>query len=92
VTLDEMEQAALASIAKREELRKAHPGIFDSPACMTLVLKRQNRRGERMRLTPRSGPMGSILAEPNDTESLVSFNAEEVLAWARKTKKSITGP
>lgn len=89
-SLDNLERWAREAIAKREELRKQHPGIFESPAAMTLVLKRQSRRGERMRLAGRWGPLGHILAEPSDTESVVSFDAGEVLAWVQKTRQRLT--
>lgn len=86
--LDNLERWANEAIARRDALRKEHPGLFNSPAQVTLVLKREPR-GDRMRLAGRHGPLGAVLCSAADGEATVAFGASDILAWVHRTRKRI---
>lgn len=90
MTLADLEQAAQDAIRKREALREQHPGLFSSPAPMQLLLRRDEPKGNRVRLAGRFGPYGEFLASPRDGEVLAVFDAATVLAWAKRARRRVS--
>lgn len=89
MNLEALAVAAKAAIEARTKLREEHPGLFGSPAPITLVLKRDEPRGNRVLLAGRFGPLGEFLASPRDGEVLAVFDAAEVLRWVHKIKERL---
>ena len=84
VTNGELKAAAEAAINATAMFRKAHPGIFDRPAQLVLVLKREVR-GDRTRLFGRAGgPEGEVLCSARDGETTCAFDAQAILDWLKR--------
>ncbi len=86
MTIDGLKAAAEAAINENARMRVAHPGVFDRPAKLVLVVKREVR-GERTRLFGRhGGPWGEVLCSARDGETTCAFDAGAILEWIAKQK------
>lgn len=51
---------------------------------ISIVLPRRAGLGERMRLLGRKGPLGDIMGENSDGNTVCSFDPNEILRWLEK--------
>lgn len=64
-----------------DEMKRACEG---KEHCVLVLSRRTPTRSERMRLTPRSGPLGRVVGEHAPGRVIVDFLSADVLAWIAK--------